>query len=97
MIAAKKLRFEILRDEDNAVAQAYGLRHVLPPELIDVYLSLGIDLPASNGEASQSLPLPARYVIDRAGRVVAADIHANYTKRPEAEASLAALRSIAAP
>lgn len=96
MLAAKKLGFEILRDEGNAVAKAFGLRHVLPPDLIEVYGKLGIDLPTSNGEDSQSLPMPARYVIDREGRVVAADVHADYTKRPEAEASLDALRSIGA-
>lgn len=95
MIAAKKLGFEILRDEGNAVAEAYGLRHVLPPDLIEVYGKLGADLPKSNGEDSQSLPMASRYVIDRNGRVVAADVHPDYTKRPEATASLDALRSLA--
>ena len=68
---------------------------VLPPELIEVYGGFGIVLPDSNGEDSQSLPLPARYLVDTDGVVRWAAVHPDYTTRPEPEETLAALDALA--
>ena len=38
--------------------------------------------------------MPARYVIDRDGTVKYAVVHADYTKRPEPEETLAALKAL---
>ena len=91
LIADKGLGFEILHDAGNAYADACGLRHVLPDDLRAVYGKFGIDLPAVNGDDSWTLPMPARYVVGADGRVLAADVNADYTRRPEPEDSLAAL------
>lgn len=77
------LSFNILRDVGNVYAEKMGLRYVLPEYLQDVYLKLNIDLPRVNGEASWSLPMPARYVVNRDGTIEAADVSADYTHRPE--------------
>lgn len=89
-----RLSFPILRDEGNAYAAQLGLRMVLPDDLRAVYAGFGIDLPASNGEASQSLPLPARYLVAADGTVAWAAVHPDYTRRPEPEETLEALRAL---
>lgn len=94
MIEKRKLGFEILRDEENRVAHDYGLRFELPKELKKVYLGFPLDLPASNGEDSWTLAMPARYLIDQAGVVRWADRNADYTRRPEPEATLEALERL---
>ena len=81
--AQRKLSFPIAVDPGNRVAAEYGLRHSFPDDLREVYLSFGLDLSADNGDDSWTLPMPARFVIDRAGiiRSVAAD--PDYKHRPE--------------
>jgi peroxiredoxin len=85
----------MLRDEGNAVAHAYGLRFRLPDDLEQVYRRFGIDLPAVNGEGSWTLPMPARYVIDREGVVRSASVHPDYSRRPEPAETIEVLRALA--
>jgi peroxiredoxin len=88
------LTFDILRDEGNEYAEQLGLRFVLPEYLQEIYSGFKIDLPRFNGDQSWSLAMPARYVVDRQGTVVAADFDPDYTSRPEPEKTVADLRSI---
>ena len=88
------LGFDILRDEGNQYATRMGLRFVLPEYLREIYLTLKIDLPRVNGEPSWSLAMPARYVINRSGVIVAADYDPDYTSRPEPEKTLEDVRRI---
>jgi peroxiredoxin len=76
------------------VAADYGLRWQLPDDLRELYLQFGIDLAASNGEDSWTLPIPARYIIDGGGTIRYAAVSANYTSRPEPEETLRALRDL---
>ena len=89
MIERHKLGFEMLSDPGNEYAARLGLRVRVPDELKEVYLSIGIDLEASNGSADWTLPVPARIVVDRAGIVRATDIDVDYTRRPEPEKTIA--------
>ena len=89
------LAFPIVHDEGLRIATAFGLAFALPDDLKAVYQSFGIDLPKNTGHAACELPMPARFVIDRTGIIRSADVDPDYTIRPEAEATLAALRSIA--
>lgn len=75
------LEFPILADAGNAVAEAFGLRCRLPDDLLRVYKDLGIDLQLINGDASGTLPMPARFVIGRSGMVVCATTPAARTRR----------------
>lgn len=88
------LSFDILRDEGNRYAEKLGLRFVFPEYLQEIYLGLKIDVPRVNGESSWSMAMPARYVVNQQGIVVAADFDPDYTSRPEPEKVLADLRSI---
>ena len=78
-----KLSFPILIDQGGTVAEAFGLRFQLPDELVAVYKGFGLDLPSFHGEPSWSLPMPARFVIATDGRIAYAEVHPDYTRRPE--------------
>ncbi len=86
------LGFPILSDTHNDVAAAFGLRFEMPDYLIELYKSLKNDLPAFNGDPSWTLPMPARYVIAQDGTILYAEVNPDYTRRPEPEDMLPALR-----
>ena len=96
MIDKQGLGFDILRDAGNGYAASLGLRFRLPDELIPIYKGFGIDLPSCNGEDSWTLPVPARFVIDRGGVIRAVDADPDYTVRPEPEETLAKVRALTA-
>jgi peroxiredoxin len=80
-----------LNDRDNSLAIKFGLVFTLPNELREVYLSFGIDLERHNGNASWTLPMPARYIIDQQGLIHDAQVSVDYTQRPEPEETLGEL------
>ena len=86
--------FEILRDHGNQVAEKYGLVFTLPEDLRAIYLKFGIDLTKGNGDGTWRLPIPARFVIDRAGVIRAADDDPDYTRRPEPAQTLEVLKTL---
>jgi peroxiredoxin len=90
----KPLTFEVLRDLGNRVAEQYGLVFTLPEELQKIYAKFGIDLPAGNGDGTWRLPIPARFVIDRAGVIRAVDADPDYTRRPEPARTVEVLRRL---
>jgi hypothetical protein len=87
-----KLNFDLLFDAGNAVAEAYGIAMQLPPDLITVYASRGIDLPTFDGDASWRLPVPCRVVLAKGGAVRGIEADPDYTRRPEPAETLAVLR-----
>lgn len=86
------LTFEVLSDVGNRVARQFGLVFTLPAYLRPVYESIGIDLPAYNGDQSFELPLPATYVINPAGRIVHAFVNVDYKRREDPETILTVLK-----
>jgi peroxiredoxin len=89
-----RITFDILSDPGNAYAAELGLRFALPDDLRAVYQGFGIDLAKHNGEPSWTLPMPGRFVIDRAGIVRAVDVDPDYTHRPEPQKTLADLAAL---
>ncbi len=87
------LGFPILSDTRNDVAAAFGLRFELPDYLVELYKGLKNDLPAFNGDPSWTLPMPARYVIGKDGVILYAEVNPDYTRRPEPDDMLPALRA----
>lgn len=83
-----------MRDRGNQVAARYGLVYRLPEDLKQVYLKIGIDLARANGDDSWTLPMPARFVIDRAGMIHQADADPDYTHRPEPARTIEVLKSL---
>jgi peroxiredoxin len=88
------LPYEVLRDFGNKIAEAYGLVFTLPEDLQKIYRERGIDLAQGNGDGTWRLPVPARFVIDRAGIIRAADADPDYTRRPEPSQTVEALRRL---
>ncbi len=84
----KPLGLEHLRDQGNEVAKRYGLAF----EVVDDR-GFGLDLEKANG--SWTLPMPARFVIDRRGVIRSADVDPDYTHRTEPADTIAALRALA--
>jgi peroxiredoxin len=89
-----QLEFEVLSDIGNKTARQYGLLFTVYEEMRPLYLKWGLDVPASNGDDSWELPVPATYVIDRNGVVAAAHVDKDYTKRMEPDAILATLEAL---
>jgi len=83
MAKKNNLTFEILRDEGNETAEKFGVRFALPDYLREVYQGFGADLARFNGDDSWTLPMPARYVVNREGIITAADFDPDFKRRPE--------------
>ncbi|MQT14556.1 peroxiredoxin-like family protein [Segnochrobactrum spirostomi] len=94
-VRQNSLSFPILSDPQNAVAATFGLRFELPDYLIDLYTTLKNDLPAFNGDTSWTLPMPARFVVGQDGVILYAEVNPDYTRRPEPDDMLPALRRAA--
>lgn len=90
-VRTNQLGFPVLSDVHNDTAAAFGLRFTLPDYLIDLYKSLRNDLQAFNGDASWTLPMPARYVIGQDGIVLYSEVSPDYTRRPDPDALFPAL------
>jgi len=89
-----ELTFEVLFDQGNKVAESYGLVFTLSDSLKKIYKNFGINLEASNGDGTWSLPLPATYVIRQDGTVAYHFADADYTKRLEPQEVIKALEAI---
>ena len=90
------LSFYILTDLHLKVAEQFRLVFTLPDYLRALYKSFGSTLDRFNDEPEYRLPMPARYIIDKAGIIRAADVNADYTIRPEPSETLRRLRTLSA-
>ena len=88
------LKFQVLSDVGNKVANQFGLVFKVPSELQEIYNNFGITLPKFNGDESWELPMPGTYVIDKDGTVSYAFADADYTKRAEPDEVIAKLEEI---
>jgi peroxiredoxin len=70
-----KLGFSILSDRGGVVCSQFGVRWQMPELLRGLYRNSGVDLPLLNGEESWTLPVPARFVVDRAGLIIYAEVN----------------------
>ena len=66
----------------------------MPEDLKEIYLKFGIDLAKANGDDSWTLPIPARFVIDRGGTIDQADADPDYTHRSEPARTIEILKSL---
>lgn len=90
-----KLSFPILSDPGNEVAAAFGIRFKLPDYLADLYKNtFKNDLSIANGDASWTLPMPARFVIGQDGVILYAEVNPDYTRRPDPEELLPVLERV---
>ncbi len=78
---AHQLSFDVLNDQDNMIAQRYGLNFTIPANLRNVYENLGIDLIQNNRSVSFELPMAATYVIDQERRIAYSFVEEDFSKR----------------
>lgn len=90
------LEFDVLSDAGNRLARSYGLVFRLPDALRPYYDRIGLSLEVRNGDSSWELPMPATFVVDRAGTIRFAHADADYTRRVEPDRLLAAVRALRA-
>ena len=90
----KNLQFEMLSDPGNNVAKSYGLVYQLPEELQQVYMQFDLNIPMYNNDNSWTLPLTARFIIDRKQIIRYAKISTDHTIRPEPEDTLKELKTL---
>ena len=81
-------------DVGNVVARSYGLVFALAESLRPLYKGFGIDIPASNGDDTYELPVPATYVIEASGVIRYAYAEADYTLRAEPAEVLEAVKAL---
>lgn len=77
------LSFPVLSDSALQAATAFGVGFTLPPELVELYASVGNDLPTLNGNGQWVLPVPGTFVVGRDGRIAYAHVEADYRERAE--------------
>jgi peroxiredoxin len=65
--------------------------------LIDLYASVGTNVPVLNGNGLWVLPVPATYVIDRQGRITYAHVEADYRDRAQPADVIAAVKTLGRP
>ena len=94
IVRKHQLTFPVLLDRGNEVAARFGLLYTLPGYLKELYLGFGNDLPRFNGDDSWTLPMPARFVVDRDGIIRSTDISTDYTVRSDPAKAVAAARAI---
>lgn len=89
-----RLDYVLVRDCGNEVARQFGLVFTLPEDLRKIYREFGIDLEKANGDASWTLPMPARYVVDQTRTIRSADVDPDYTRRTEPTETVRTLRAL---
>lgn len=79
------LSYEILSDVDGAVGLQFGVLFRAPDAYRAVLTGFGIDLAERHGNESWFIPVPATFVVDRAGIIRHAFVDIDYTRRAEPE------------
>ena len=88
------IKFDVLFDENNSLAEQFGLQFTLPESHQQLLEAFNVDVERLNGTNTFVFPDPATYVIDTDGTVKWAFVPNNYRKRAEVDAILAALQTL---
>lgn len=75
------LGFELLTDEDNALAKQVGISFVLQDFVLPIYNNLGINLSAYHENDNNELPIPAVFVVDTDSTITYRFVDTNYMNR----------------
>lgn len=95
LLDGEALDFDVLSDKGQTVAAAYRVRFTLPAALRDLYENtFKLDISKVNAGGEWDLPVPATFVIDRAGTVAACHVSTDYATRMDPTDILAALREL---
>jgi peroxiredoxin len=82
------LKFPVLSDSGNSVARQFGIVFQMDPALKQVHELFGVDVAAYNGDNRCELPVPAAFLVSKAGKVMRSFVEVDYMKRLAPEAAL---------
>ncbi|PWJ39166.1 peroxiredoxin-like family protein [Sediminitomix flava] len=95
IIAKQRLNYDILHDANNELAAELGLKFHLQEDLKVLYRdAFKIDLAGHQGNDEWALPMPARFLIDKDGKIRFVETDPDYRIRPEVEPLIEVLKSI---
>jgi peroxiredoxin len=90
---ASKATFPFLTDAANGYALSLNLAIWVGLEMETMFADAGVDLPAYHGNSAWFLPIPATFVLDSEGTIVARHVDPDHRRRMEIEDVLAAVRA----
>ena len=82
------LKFPVLSDSGNGVARQFGIVFQMDPALKQVQELFGVDVTAYNGDNRYELPVPAAFLVSKAGEVIRSYVEVDYMKRLAPETAL---------
>ncbi|MEH6361845.1 MAG: peroxiredoxin-like family protein [Amylibacter sp.] len=88
------LEFPVLSDVDNGYALSIDLAIWLGKDIKPLYDDLGYDLEQFQRNAGLMVPIPASYVVDTDGRIVAEFVDPDFRKRMATSDIIAALKKL---
>jgi peroxiredoxin len=88
------LHYDVLVDVDSGVGLNCGVVFRVPEPYRSAIARAGIDLADRQGNGGGLLPVPAVYVVDRAGVIVRDFMDIDFTRRPEPAEIVEALRAL---
>jgi peroxiredoxin len=86
--------FPILADLDNGYALTVNLAIWVDEAMSGLIAGAGWDIPSYQGNDAWILPIPAVFVLDRAGAVVARHVNADYRERADIDEIISSLRAL---
>ena len=92
MVADSNVKFPILSDLDNGYALTLNLAIWIGTEMEEYMAKIGRRLPQYQGNDSWLLPIPATFVVARAGRIKARFVDPDYRKRMAIEELIGSLK-----
>lgn len=87
--------YQLLSDSDMSVARSFGLAFRVDHPTLRKYREFGIDLEKASGHDHHLLPVPAVYIVDKAGVIRFAHWNPDYKQRLSTEELLAAAEQAA--
>jgi peroxiredoxin len=88
------LTYEVLSDVDGAVGLQCGVLFRAPDLYRQLLASVGVDLSERHGNEGWLIPMPATFVVDRAGVIRYAFVNADFTKRAEPDEIIEVLQRL---
>lgn len=95
LVQTLDLPYPVLTDIDNGYALSCGLMISLGNSLRELFLSRGTNLAPFHGNNSWFVPIPVTYIVDQSGVIRESYIDADFRRRMQPEAILAAVQKIA--
>lgn len=91
--ATAKANFPFLTDAANGYALSLNLAIWVGLEMEKMFADAGVDLPRYHGNSAWFLPIPATFVLNRQGIIVARNVDPDHRRRMEIDDIVAAVRT----